>query len=114
MSPGIPAVYKRLNHHVGLQVAPVVVRSNLNRKAAGFPFSGGWLDPKDLTLDINREDTNLIRNPFSINGEYHARTDWRTNWRKDKRSVLTHVPAAAFALSGLLIPIRPPKCNGSL
>jgi hypothetical protein len=28
--------------------------------------------------------------------------------------VLTHVPAAAFALSGLLIPIRPPKCNGSL
>jgi hypothetical protein len=86
----------------------------LNRKAAGFPFSGGWLDPKDLTLDINREDTNLIRNAFTINGEYHARTDWRTNWRKDKRSVLTHVPAAAFALSGLLIPIRPPKCNGSL
>ena len=114
MSPGIPAVYKSLNHHVGLQVAPVVVRSNLNRKAAGLPFSGRWLDPKDLTLDINREDTDLTRSSFSINGEYHARTDWRTNWGKDKRSVLTDVPTAALSLSVLFIPIRPRKCNRSL
>jgi hypothetical protein len=43
------------------------ISSILNRKAARFHFSAGLLDPKDLTLDLNREGSDLIWDSFKIN-----------------------------------------------
>jgi hypothetical protein len=43
------------------------ISSILNRKAACFHFSAGLLDPKDLTLDLNREGSDLFWDSFKIN-----------------------------------------------
>jgi hypothetical protein len=45
-------------------ISPGTISSIFNRKAARFHFSAGMLDPKDLTLDLNRKGSDLIWDSF--------------------------------------------------
>jgi hypothetical protein len=92
------------------------ISSILNRKAIRqhSSFCGALLNAKNLTLDLNRKAPDIIGNSFKINLENYIRTDWRTNGRKNKRTVLTDVSTATLSLTGLAISIRPPKCDGCL
>jgi hypothetical protein len=65
------------------------------------------LNPKDLTFDLNRKRSDLIGDSLKIDCEHHSRTDWRANWRKHKRTVLTDITTPAFCLSVLPIAIHP-------
>jgi hypothetical protein len=92
------------------------ISSILNRKAIRehSPLGGGLLNPKDLTLNFNWKRPDLVGDSFKINCEYHARTNWRTNRRKNKRAVLADITTASFSVLGLPITICPQKCNRSL
>jgi hypothetical protein len=92
------------------------ISSILNRKAAGYhsPLSWGLLNPKNLSVDYNRKGSGLIWNSIQINSQSDVCSDGRTPGRKHIRSMLTHVPTAAFALLEFPIPVCPPKCNRGL
>jgi hypothetical protein len=68
-------------------------------------------DPKNLALDFERTETFRIWDSFYSHLEFDIRADWRTNRRKDKRTMLTDVTAAAISPLWLSIRIRPPKRN---
>jgi len=82
-----------------------------NGKAAHFRPRRGLFDPKNLTLNLERTGTFKIWDSFYSHFEFHIRADWRTNMRKDKRTTLTYVTAAAFSTLWVSIRIRPPKRN---
>jgi hypothetical protein len=92
------------------------ISSIFNRKAVRqhSPFGGALLNPEDLALDLNRKGPDLIGDSFKVNGQHHARTNWRTNRRKHKRTVLADVSTAALSVLELPITVRPQKCNGCL
>jgi hypothetical protein len=92
------------------------ISSILNRKATRqhSPLGGALLYPKDFTLHLDRQASNFIGDSFQINFEYDTRSNRWAVRRKDKRAMLAYVAAAAFALSGLPVSVRPPKRDGGL
>src|SRR5580704_11047580 len=85
----------------------------LNRKASRqhSPLSGALLHSKDFALHFNGKPSDLIGDSFEINFEDNTRSRWWAGRSKNKRAVFTDITAAAFSLSRLAVPIRPPECD---
>jgi hypothetical protein len=89
------------------------ISSILNGKATRqhSPFRRALLSPKNPTFDLNRQSANLVGNSFKIYIEDNTCTHRWAARRKNKRAMLAHVAAAAFSVSSLAAPIRPPEGN---